>query len=197
MEEKDLETFCPSSKAEWRAWLQENHQSKSSIWLIYYRVATNIPSLTWSEAVDEALCFGWIDSTKKSIDKEKYKQYFTKRKPKSPWSKVNKDKVEQLLQDNLMTPAGLKTIEIAKENGSWTLLDAVEALIVPEDLQLALEENQQALEFFQSQSKSVRKGLLYWITMAKRPATRKKRIDKIVELTAQGIKPTPFGKFSS
>ncbi|UTW66313.1 YdeI/OmpD-associated family protein [bacterium SCSIO 12643] len=192
MSKKEIETFYPESQADWRRWLEENHQSKQSIWLIYYRQSTNKPSLSWSEAVDEALCFGWIDSTKKTIDKERYMQYFTKRKPGSTWSKVNKDKVAQLIDKKLMMKAGFDSIQIAKENGTWSLLDDVENLIVPEDLRCALNKHKSAMEFFESQSKTIRKGMLYWVTVAKRPETRKKRITEIVKSAANGEKPDHF-----
>ena len=189
---KEIETFCPKSRTDWREWLEKNHQSKQSIWLVYFRVSTKIPSLSWSEAVDEALCFGWIDSTKKTIDKERYMQYFTKRKPNSTWSKVNKDKIESLTENNLMTKAGFDSIETAKQNGTWTLMDGVENLIIPEDLKIALNENERSMEFFQRQSKSIQKQLLYWVVIAKRTETRKKRIAEIVLSAAEGMKPKQF-----
>ena len=192
MSKKDLETYCPSSRADWRKWLAENHQSKSSVWLMYYKAATNIPSLSWSEAVDEALCFGWIDSTKKSIDSKRYKQYFTRRKPNSNWSKVNKEKVARLIQSGQMTPAGLASIETAKQNGSWTLLDEVEALVIPADLEEALIRHQGSKVYFDSLSKSARKILLYWVVSAKRAETRKKRILEIAANASKGLKPEQF-----
>ncbi len=192
MPKKEIETYCPKSRADWRKWLEKNQESKQSVWLVYYRVSTKIASLTWSEAVDEALCFGWIDSTKKTIDKERYMQYFSKRKPTSTWSKVNKEKVKQLLQNKRMTKAGLDSIARAKENGNWSLMDDVEELIVPEDLKMALNEKESAMEFFQSQSKSIKKILLYWVVIAKRMETRKKRIAEIVQSAAEGKKPKQF-----
>ncbi|MFK7949086.1 MAG: YdeI family protein [Saprospiraceae bacterium] len=192
MSKKEIETFCPKSRAEWREWLEKNHQSKPSVWLIYFRVSTKIPSLSWSEAVDEALCFGWIDSTKKTIDKERYMQYFTRRKPSSTWSKVNKDKIDKLTENNRMTKAGFESIEMAKQNGTWSLMDDVENLIVPEDLKIALNENENSMKFFQSQSKSIRKGMLYWVVIAKRTETRKKRIATIAESVAKGMLPKQF-----
>jgi len=186
------ETFCPSSQEDWRNWLEEHHQTKSSVWLIYYRKSTNIPSLSWGEAVDEALCFGWIDSTKKTIDEERYMQYFTKRKPKSNWSKVNKDKIEKLIQNGHMREAGFESIEIAKENGSWTLLDAVEALIVPDDLAEGLAVFPGTRAFFDSLSKSHKKSLLYWVISAKRKETRQKRILQIVESAGEKKMPKQF-----
>lgn len=192
MAKKELETYCPKSRTDWREWLEKNHQSKQSVWLVYYRLSTKIPSLSWSEAVDEALCFGWIDSTKKTIDKERYMQYFSRRKPKSIWSKVNKEKVAKLIKNKLMTKAGFESIERAKENGTWSIMDAVEALIIPEDLSIALGEQEGSLEFFQSRSKSTQKGMLYWLVSAKRMETREKRIAEIVGLAALGILPNQF-----
>lgn len=192
MTEKPLVTFHPKSKAEWRAWLSENHQSEQSIWLVYYRSSSNKPSLSWSDAVDEALCFGWIDSTKKTIDKESYMQYFSKRKPNSMWSRINKEKVTKLIEENLMTDAGFQSIVIAKENGSWNALDDVEALIIPKDLKEALASNLKAMAFFNELSNSAKKLLLHWVTFAKRPETRKKRIVELVESASQGLKPKQF-----
>jgi uncharacterized protein YdeI (YjbR/CyaY-like superfamily) len=192
MPKKEIETYCPKSQTEWRKWLEKNHQSKQSVWLVYFRVSTKIASVTWSEAVDEALCFGWIDSTKKTIDKERYMQYFTRRKPSSTWSKVNKDKVTNLIQNDQMTEAGFDSIETAKQNGTWSIMDDVENLIVPEDLRIALSENESAMDFFQRQSNSIKKGMLYWVVIAKRTETRKKRITDIVQSAAKGIKPNHF-----
>ena len=192
MHKKDIETYCPNSRTDWRKWLEKNHQSNQSVWLVYYRVSTQIPSLSWSEAVDEALCFGWIDSTKKTIDKERYKQYFSKRKPKSNWSKVNKDKVKILIEQGLMKEAGSKSIEIAKENGSWIFLDEVEALVIPEDLKEELRNHKNSMEYFDSLSKSAKKILLYWVISAKRKETRQKRILEIAENASQKLKPKQF-----
>lgn len=187
-----MATFCPKSQADWRKWLEKNHQSEESIWLIYYKMSTKVASLSWSEAVDEALCFGWIDSTKKTIDKESYMQYFSKRKPSSTWSKVNKEKIVKLIQNKQMTKAGFDSIEIAKQNGTWSLMDDVEKLIVPEDLKIALNKNESAMEFFESQTKSIKKGLLHWVVIAKRSETRKKRITEIARLAAKGMRPSQF-----
>ena len=189
---KDIETYCPKSQADWRKWLEKNHKSKHSIWLIYYKASSKKSSLSWSEAVDEALCFGWIDSTKKTIDEERYMQYFSKRKSNSTWSKINKEKVGKLIQNNKMTKAGLKCIEIAKQNGSWTILDQVEALIEPEDLQRELANYKGAKQFFDSLNNSVKKGLLYWIISAKRTETRQKRITAIAENASKNLKPKQF-----
>jgi len=189
---KELELFYPKNQAEWRKWLMENHQSENSVWLLFYKKKSKIPSLTWSQAVDEALCFGWIDSVKKTVDADSYKQYFSKRKAKSTWSKINKDKVDQLIKDGQMMQAGLKSVEVAKENGSWTYLDVIDQLIIPDDLEQAFEKHPNSKSFFLSLSKSVRKGILYWVLDAKRPETRQKRIQEIAEQASQNLKPKPF-----
>jgi uncharacterized protein YdeI (YjbR/CyaY-like superfamily) len=186
------ETFCPASRQEWRDWLQANHASRQSIWLIYYKKQSGKQSLTWSEAVDEALCFGWIDSTRKTIDDEQFVQFFCRRKPNSGWSKINKEKIERLTASGLMFPAGLAAVETAKLNGSWTTLDEVEDLTVPEDLEQAFGMRPGSETFFAGLSKSQRKIMLHWITTAKRPETRQKRIDELAALAAQQLKPKQF-----
>lgn len=181
MHKKEIEIFYPKSQTDWRSWLDENHQLKQSVWLVFYKKSTKTTSISWSEAVDEALCFGWIDSTKKTIDSEKYMQYFSKRKPNSIWSKVNKDKVAYLTSKKFIQEAGYKSIEIAKENGSWFILDEVEALILPKDLKKEFDKRNGALEYYESLSKSAKKILLSWVVLAKRDETRLKRIIEIAE----------------
>lgn len=188
----EINSFCPASRQEWRQWLQENHSSTPSVWLVYYKKKSNIPSLSYSDAVDEALCFGWIDSTRKSLDHETFTQFFCKRKPNSVWSKVNKAKVQRLIEEGLMTAAGYESIEKAKQNGSWTILDDVEELFIPTDLEEELGAKPASLDFFLSLSRSVRKSMLQWLVLAKRPETRQKRIKEIAELAAQKLKPKQF-----
>lgn len=189
MIKKEIETYCPKSQTEWRQWLEKNHQSKLSVWLIYYTKKSTIPSLSWSEAVDEALCFGWIDSTRKTIDEFSFMQFFSKRKPKSNWSKINKEKVQQLIDSKRMTKAGYESIETAKRNGYWTILDEVEELIIPKDLEIAFEKHKGSKDYFLSLSKSTRKIILSWIVLAKLQETRQKRIDEVVESAEQNFKP--------
>jgi uncharacterized protein YdeI (YjbR/CyaY-like superfamily) len=190
--EHDIESICPATPKEWRAWLQKNHDKKDAVWLVFYKMKTGKRSISWSEAVDQALCFGWVDSIAKPIDDEQYKQYFGKRKPKSVWSKINKEKIERLLADGSIAEAGMKSVAIAKENGSWNILDEVEELIIPKDLEKEFRSKKGSKAFFQSLSKSVRKAMLQWITMAKRPETRQKRISEIAELAALKQKPKQF-----
>ncbi len=181
--------FYPTNTTEWRDWLAENHISKQSVWLVFYNKASAKKSITWSEAVDVALCFGWIDSKKVKIDADTSHQFFSKRKPNSTWSKINKEKIETLTAQGLMMPAGLACIEVAKQNGSWTILDEVEALIVPNDLEAAFANSPAAEAFFSNSSKSVKKILLSWLVLAKTTETRQKRIAEIVESAEQGLKP--------
>ncbi len=188
----NYETYCPKNTLDWRDWLQKNHIEKDSIWLVFNKKNTPNFNLTWSDAVDQALCFGWIDSTKRSIDNKSYKQYFCKRKAKSNWSKVNKNKVKTLIDQDLMEEAGYQSIAVAKKNGSWTILDKVEALEIPEDLVIEFSNFSGSAEFFDSLSHSAKKGLLYWIASAKRTETRKKRILDIVQNASQGLKPKQF-----
>ncbi|MPR36280.1 YdeI/OmpD-associated family protein [Salmonirosea aquatica] len=192
MPKEAIETFYPASPQEWRQWLLENHQSKQCIWLIFYKKKSGRPSITWSEAVDQAICFGWIDSTARPIDEEKFMQYFCKRKPNSVWSKVNKGKVLRLINDGLMMQAGMDSIETAKRNGSWSILDEVEELIIPHDLEKEFSAHPGAADFFDSLSKSTRKSILQWLVMAKRQETRQNRMKEIAESAAQKLKPGPF-----
>jgi uncharacterized protein YdeI (YjbR/CyaY-like superfamily) len=192
MHKKDIETFCPASVQEWRLWLKENHSSKQSIWLVYYKKKANIPTVTYSDAVDEALCFGWIDSKAKPLDEEKFMRFFCKRKPNSVWSKINKGKVQRLIDQGLMTQAGYESIETAKQNGSWIILDDVEELKIAKDLEKEFDIQPGSKEFFLSLSKSVRKSILQWLVLAKRPETRQKRINEIAELASHKLKPKQF-----
>lgn len=189
---KDAEDYCPLDKKDWRKWLELNHSDKKGIWLIFYKKKSPDYNLNWSESVDEALCFGWIDSTKRTIDSEKYKQYFSKRKAKSNWSRINKDKVKTLIEQGLMNEEGYKSIEIAKENGSWTISDQIEVHEIPEDLKEAFTNNEGSMAYFGSLSNSSRKTLLHWINSAKRKETRQKRIVEITENASKKLKPKQF-----
>lgn len=192
MKKESIEEFYPKSQHEWRQWLQENHDQKQSVWVVYYKKKTGLPSLNHSEAVDQALCFGWIDSTCLSAVDGKYIQFFCRRKPRSVWSKINKTKIENLLEKGLMAPAGLKCIEIAKQNGYWPMLDEVEELTVPEDLAVAFMTRPGAEDYFMSLSKSAKKGILQWLVLARRPETRQKRINEIADLAGQHLRPKQF-----
>jgi uncharacterized protein YdeI (YjbR/CyaY-like superfamily) len=187
--EEQLETIYASDRQRWRTWLEEHHETYLGIWLIYYKVGSGKPSIKYSEAVKEALCFGWIDSKVKSLDEERYQQIFTPRKPQSVWSKLNKQYIEELITQGLMTAAGLDKINRAKQDGSWTTLDAIEALIIPADLQQALGTNAIANQHFQAFNNSTKKNILFWIDSAKRPETRLKRITQTLNSAAQNQNP--------
>ncbi len=189
---QEIETFCPRNRGEWREWLRNNHDKLSSVWLIYYKKKSKEPTVSYSDAVDEALCFGWIDSKAKPVDEEKFMQFFSRRKVNSVWSKVNKEKVERLISEGLMTDAGLAIIEKAKQNGSWTILDEAEALIIPADLDQAFSKSENAKQYFLGLSRSDKRNILQWLVLAKRLETREKRIVEIVECASRNQKPKQF-----
>lgn len=175
-------TIYAESRAAWRNWLAENHKAEKSVWLTIYKRDSGTPSVTYDEAVDEALCFGWIDSSVKKGTADYYLQFFAKRNPKSKWSRVNKAKVEKLIAAGLMTEAGLAMVDLAKQNGTWTALDDVENLISPPDLQAKLDANPVAKGHFEAFPRSVKRGILEWLLNAKQADTRAKRISEIVTL---------------
>lgn len=169
----------------WRKWLQQNHAASPGVWLVYYKKGSGKPSVAYGDAVEEALCFGWIDTTVKSVDTERYMQLFTPRRPKSTWSKSNKERVDRLIAQKLMTAAGVEKIAAAKRDGSWSQLDTVEALKIPADFREALAANKQAQQNFRRLTDGKKKVLLYRIHGAKRPETRGKRIQEIIALVAE------------
>jgi uncharacterized protein YdeI (YjbR/CyaY-like superfamily) len=185
-------TFHAKTQEEWRMWLETNHLVEKAIWLIIYKKNSKIPSVYYPEAVDEALCFGWIDSKPNKRDEESYYQFFSKRNPKSNWSKVNKEKVARLLAQGWIAPAGLDAIEIAKKNGTWTALDDVDKLIVPVDLQKLLDVNKIAKDNWERFPPSSRRGILEWILNAKQATTRQKRISETVALAEKNVKANHF-----
>ncbi len=137
----DYERVYLSERGSWRRWLEKNHAIQRGIWLVFYKKATRKPSLEYEESVEEALCFGWVDSRTRRLDDERYMLMFTPRKPGSPWSRPNKERVERLVASGLMTPPGLAKIEEAQRNGAWTVYDAIEDLVIPGDLAAAEKRN--------------------------------------------------------
>jgi uncharacterized protein YdeI (YjbR/CyaY-like superfamily) len=189
MELKDnIKTFYAKSEKAWRNWLQKNHVKEKSVWLIIYRKQSKVPSVYYPEAVDQALCFGWIDSKPNKRDEESYYQFFAKRNPKSNWSKVNKNKVEKLTAKKLMAPAGLEMIAVAMQTGTWTALETVDNVTIPVDLETVLNKNVTALKNWDAFSRSSRRGILEWILNAKKPETRLRRIEETVKLAEKNIK---------
>ncbi len=177
------------SGAEWRAWLSANHASSDGVRLAIGKKGTDATALFYENAVEEAVCFGWIDSKTQRLDSERYTVVMTPRKPGSIWAASNKARVTRMIAQGRMTAAGLSAVERAKSDGSWTLLDDIDALVIPDDLLAALARQPGAEDGFSALSVSRRKQLLYWIATAKRPATRARRIAEIVT-EAAGDRPS-------
>lgn len=184
---KKPELFFPLS-VEWYDWLYQNHNTSEGVFLIFYKLELNIPTMRWEDAVKVALCFGWIDSTVKSLGNGKRRQTFTPRNPKSVWSGLNKKYILELTEANLMHKSGLEKIKIAKQNGNWTALDDVENEVIPKDLKLAFNSNKIAFNNYKKFAPSYRKGYLYWLNQAKRETTRENRINEIIRLCKANMK---------
>ncbi|MBO0939106.1 YdeI/OmpD-associated family protein [Fibrella sp. HMF5335] len=182
----ELAFFYTPDRQVWRQWLADHHDSAPGVWFVFYKKKTGTPSLTYDEAVEEALCYGWVDSLPKKVDEERHALKFSPRKPKSVWSKPNKDRVERLVANGLMTPTGLTKIERAKQDGSWDALNDSDALLMPADLDRALAADGVAAANFNRFSPGSRKIILSWIGAAKRPETRASRIAETVRLAALG-----------
>lgn len=182
----DAPEFYAPDRPTWRKWLMKNHDKHTAVWLTYDLGPDR--KLKWEDIVQEALCFGWIDSKGSRVSSTQSKIYVCKRKPTSGWSKLNKEHVNYLTAHNLMQPAGQKVIDQAKENGSWTLYDKAENMELPPELTALLAKNKDAKIHFDNFSPSARKVILSWIYMAKRDETRQARIAKTVEMAAQNLK---------
>lgn len=177
------------TRGEWRAWLQKNHAQPGSIWLVTFKKSSGEAHLPYSEVVDEALCFGWIDSRPARLDEKRSMLLLSPRRRGSAWSKVNKDRVERLVADGLMTPAGLEKVEQARVDGTWMFLDQVDAMVMPVDLIGAFDAAiPEARAFWDGFNRSSRRGILEWIHQAKRPETRAKRIAETVEMAGRGLR---------
>ena len=172
-------------RATWHAWLEANHASARGVWLVTWRRRTGRPTLSYEDAIEEALCFGWVDSTGGHLDDDRGKLYFAPRKPRSVWAASNKARVEKLIREGRMTPAGLAAIERARANGSWSLLESSDRLEVPDDLAAALEAHPPADASFAAFPPSARKMMLGWLATARRPETRARRIERIAEAAAR------------
>ena len=166
----------------WRQWLEANHATASGAWLVTWRAGAGQPVLGYESAVEEALCFGWVDSRGGRIDERRTKLYFSPRKARSGWARPNKERVQRLIADGRMAPAGIAAVEIARANGSWTALDAVERQEVPADLAASLASRPPARDHWDAFPRSVRRAILEWITLAKRPETRARRIAETATL---------------
>jgi uncharacterized protein YdeI (YjbR/CyaY-like superfamily) len=211
MTKEPAPSVCPSSPQQWREWLLAHHATARGVWLVYYKKAAGQPSLSWSQAVDEALCFGWIDSQAKPLDAQRYQQFFSPRKPASGWSRINKQKIEQLTAAGRMAPAGLASVATAQQitaagrmapaglasvataqqNGAWDLLDEVEALRLPPDLAQAFAEQPAAGEYFARLSRTAKRSLLLGLVLARQAPTRQRRIAAILA-QAEAAGPVPI-----
>ncbi len=170
------ERVSVETRAQWRAWLEANHGRADGVWLVTYRKGSGRPAPTYDEAVSEALCYGWVDSVPRALDDERTMLYYAPRKPRSGWSRPNKERIERNRAAGLMAPAGEQVVAAAMADGSWTLLDEVEDLVVPDDLDAALASVPGAREAWDGFPRSARRGILEWIAQAKRPDTRAKRV---------------------
>jgi uncharacterized protein YdeI (YjbR/CyaY-like superfamily) len=168
------------SSADLREWLMRNHTRAESFWLVTYK-KPDPRHVPWADVVDQLLCFGWIDSQPRKLDEARSSLRISPRNPKSTWSKINKDKITRLMADGLMHASGLAVVKAAKKSGTWEALDQVEALEMPEDLREALSKSKTALENFEAFPKSAKRGILDWISQAKRPETRAARVTETVE----------------
>jgi len=180
------ELVHPLTRVEWRAWLEANHTRPEGVWLVTYKRATGQPRVEYEEAVEEALCFGWVDSKANTLDEERSILWFAPRKKGSGWSRPNKERIERMAAAGKMAPAGLAKIEAAKADGSWALLDDVEQLIVPPDLLAAFVALPPAAENFDAFPRSVKRGILEWIAQARRAETRAARVAETARLAADG-----------
>ncbi len=171
-------------RKKWRAWLEKNHARSPGVWLVFYKKASGKPTVRYDEAVEEALCFGWIDSLMQPVDEARYRQLFTPRKPKSRWSKANKERVAHMVAAGFMTEVGLDKIRVAKKDGTWAHMEAPDSLTVPRDLREALNADKRAKESFERMPQGRKRQLLGWIHDAKRSETRERRIAQVVEVAA-------------
>ena len=183
-----LEQVEVTSRAQWHAWLKKHHTRTEGIWLVTYKKHVPDKYLRYEEKVQEALCFGWIDSLPRKLDADRTMHYLCPRKPKSVWSAINKAHVERLIAEKRMTPAGLKKVEEAKKNGSWNAIDAAEAMKMPADLLRALKKNKAAHAHYEAFPPGARKQIIGWVLGAKTEATRTRRIEQTVELAAKKIR---------
>jgi uncharacterized protein YdeI (YjbR/CyaY-like superfamily) len=181
----------PFDRAGWRAWLIDNHATSRGVYLVSWRRSTGRASVSYEEAVEEALCVGWIDSSGRTLDHERSIQWFATRRARSAWARSNKERVARLTAAGLMLPAGLAAIEEAKRTGTWSLLDDVEKLIVPDDLSAALAAAPPARTFWDAFSASARRAMLEWVVQARRSETRAKRIAQIADKAARNERAYP------
>lgn len=190
MPKTEHKTLYVKNRDEWRNWLEKNYDSESEIWLIYYKKHSDKQSIPYDDAVEEALCFGWIDSLVKTIDDEKYTQKYTPRKKNSVWSEYNVKRCHKMIKEGKMTDAGLQLIKEAKKNGKWNLAYTTKKMYeMPEEMENALKQNKTAWDNFNNFAPSYRNNYIGWVITAKRPETKSKRIAEVVKRSALNQKP--------
>lgn len=182
----DLPVFHAESRAAWRAWLEANHHTERGVWLCSWRAATGRPLCLYPEAVEEAICFGWIDSTVHVLDEDRRLQLMTPRKPRSSWTRLNRQRVTSMEAAGRMTDAGRRAVEVARQNGWWVIYDPVEDLIEPAELATALDAAPDARAHWDAFPPSARKAMLWWVISAARASTRQQRIASVVEKATTG-----------
>jgi len=185
---REKATFVPQDRTSWREWLVKHSNDSEGVWVIIQKKNSDLPGITYEEAVEEAVAFGWIDSKINTVDTKSFKQLFTPRKPGSIWSKSNKNRVERLLQKGLMTEKALKKIEEAKKDGTWNQLDKIDKIQIPQDFEKILHLNKTARRNFDAYNDSLKKQVIWWIESAKREETRKNRIKLAVTMAAENRK---------
>ncbi len=178
----------PKSSAAWRDWLSAHHERDGGVWLVTYKKAAGIADMSYDDAVCEALCFGWVDSKPRALDEKRTMLWFAPRKPGSLWSQPNKQRVARLQAEGRMHAAGTRKVDAAKADGSWTALDAVDALEIPADLAEAFAQHDGAAQHFEEFPRSVKRGILEWILQAKTAPTRNRRIEETARLAAQNVR---------
>jgi uncharacterized protein YdeI (YjbR/CyaY-like superfamily) len=182
----DYPIYHAESRAQWRAWLEANHDAAPGVWLCSWRAVTGRPTCAYPEVVEEAICFGWIDSTANRLDDDRGLQLLTPRKPKSTWTRLNRQRVADMEAAGLMTDAGRRAVDAARGNGWWTILDPVEDLVEPDDLSVALDADPTARSAWDTFPPSARKAMLWWVISAVKPDTRARRIETIVAKAMRG-----------
>jgi uncharacterized protein YdeI (YjbR/CyaY-like superfamily) len=181
--------YTPGNREQWRNWLKKNHANEIEVWLVFLKKHTGRQNVSYNDAVEEALCFGWIDGVKRSIDEDRYMHRFTPRKPGSNWSESNKKRVQRLISASQMAPAGEESIKLAKKNGKWSApANSPAEISMPPEFDVRLKCNKKAATFFSSLAPSYQRQYIAWIATAKRPDTRKRRVDDAMELLKRGEK---------
>ena len=181
--------FTPRNRDDWRDWLRRNHDSRAEVWVVFFKKTAPKSNLSYNDAVEEAVCFGWIDGVKRSVDEHRYMHRFTPRKPDSKWSPSNKERVQRMVESGLMTEAGARTVAHAKESGAWDApVEPSGPLPMPPEFATRLKRNKKAQSFFDSLAPSYRRQFVDWVAAAKRDDTRERRMNEALDLLAQGKK---------